>query len=89
MKLKISDEAVLRMHELSMIGVDDKDIGKRMGVCTNVVARSLARVAPDGRVMKTMYGDKRNSPGYTRSGCSVGLVDDVPVLHSVLGRRHE
>lgn len=88
MKRTISDETILRMHALSGLGVSDKDIGKRMGVGTNVVTKALALVSPDGRVMETMYGDKCNSPRYRRSGCSIGLVNEIPVLDFLHGRRH-
>jgi len=88
MKTKISQETIRRMDALSKMGVGDKEIAKRMGMGTNVVAIALAKVSPDGRVMETQYGDKCNNPTYARSGRSVGLVDEVPVLDFLHGRRH-
>lgn len=76
-KLKTSDETVRRMHKLSKRGVGDKEIARRMGVSTNVVVMSLARVAPDGRIMRTMYGDRKNDPTYQRPGPPAGLEELV------------
>jgi len=75
---KISKSTILRMWELSNRGMGDKEIGKQFGFGTNQVSMMLARVSPEGRVMESQYGDKRNVPGHARRGCSVGLVDEVP-----------
>lgn len=78
MKRSIPEATLKQMWKMSNMGVGDKEIGKRFGFGTNQVAMELARVAPDGRVMESQYGDKRNDPRHARSGCSVGLVDEVP-----------
>lgn len=88
MKRKIPPETVLRMYALERQGMGDKEIAKRIGVGSNVVAMSLARVAPDGRVMDSPYGDKQNDPKYFRRGRSIGLLNEIPVLEFLRGRRH-
>lgn len=85
-KLKTSDETVRRMHELSKLGVGDKEIAKRMGVAESAVTVSLARVAPDGRIMQSMYGDRKNEPTYQHKGPPAGLEELVLAHGRAAGR---
>jgi len=87
MKRSIPEATLKQMWALSNRGVGDKEIGKQFGFGTNKVAMGLARVAPDGRVMESQYGNKRNDPRHVRSGCSVGLVDEIPTGQFFEGRK--
>lgn len=88
MKHKITPEILRHMYQLSVLGASDGEIAQRTGFGTGSVANALARVAPDGRVMDSIYGDKRNDPRYVRRGVSIGLVDPVQVCGVTNVRRH-
>jgi hypothetical protein len=72
-KLKTTTEMVQKMYELSKQGKGDAEIGKILGCSEHLVEMSLARVAPDGRIMETIFGDRCNEPTYVRNGGSLGL----------------
>lgn len=79
----ITNEQIKRMHELSLTGLGDREIARSLGVSRHAVEISLARVAPDGRIMKTMFGDKRNEPDYQRPGPPAGLDERDPVWRTL------
>ena len=88
MKHKITPEILRHMYQLSVLGASDGEIAKVTGYGESAIANALARVAPDGRIMDSIYGDKRNDPRYVRRGVSIGLVDPVQVCGFANIRRH-
>ena len=64
--LKASPDLIRRMAQMAATGMGDARIAEVLGCSEHTVEMALARVAPDGRVMDTIYGDLRNEPDYQR-----------------------
>ena len=82
----ITDEQIRRMDSLAKTGMSERRIAEIVGVSKHAVEISLARVAPDGRIMKTMFGDRKNEPDYQRTGAPAGLEETILVHGRGVGR---
>ena len=52
----ISDKTIRAMHRDSLAGMSDANIAVKYGCQENTVLMNLARVMPDGRITKDIYG---------------------------------
>ena len=87
MKRSIPEATLKQMWALSNRGVGGQGNWKAVWLWDKQGRYGTARIAPDGRVMESQYGDKRNDPRHVRSGCRGGLVDEIPTGQFFEGRK--
>lgn len=78
-KPPLTDEQILEIYEMDKRGVSGLEIARETGHGKCAIDSALARVSPSGRVMQTMYGDRKNDPSRNTRFNKTVFVEDTPI----------